>query len=619
MIKLTLTEKGGEPKVLTFDKDEITIGRVSGNDIVLAKGNISKRHSRLTMRSGEMEIADLKSTNGTYVNGRKITGPTPIAASDRVYVGDFLIGIEGPGGAPAGLADFSDMPPSTSGASTSAARRLPVPPPPPPPRSGSAAARLPIDDDDEGGDLSSSEDEEDLGLAARAPRASRPLAPPPPPPPPPRRPATPLASRSLDMDEDPDDDAFGGASVEDGGGLGEDTGNVGLFAHNRRNGERSEEDGEATGGSRRSPTGARPGVPPVTVPQPPPFAAAGPAAAAAGPESTGAASALETLLADATVTHILITAPDAALVDRGSGLVLHDASLGDANAVADVLWRYANTAYPPPPPDNPVVDVRLPDGTRVSAAFPPAVAAGVVASIKRPTLPERQLVDLVPGGNKDIQSLMDALIATRRNVMITGDASALPSVLAAFSRDIPADRRVVAIGASARGRSGWIDLAPTGDAAGLLRVAAALHPDHLVVGELSGTEAAELVLVATRGQQGVLLAMPGRSSAEALNRFSALATPPLGAPATAASLVASAFDLVIHVVSAPDAGARIIEVGEPRASGNEVAIDLSLSIYNEGSKRDAAGGRLQGRGISARLGSAMAAAGSSVPSALVGK
>src|SRR5881227_227916 len=96
MIKLTLTEKGGEPKVLTFDKDEITIGRVSGNDIVLAKGNISKRHTRLTKREGGMEVADLKSTNGTYVNGRKIAGPTPVAASDRIYVGDFLIGIDGP-------------------------------------------------------------------------------------------------------------------------------------------------------------------------------------------------------------------------------------------------------------------------------------------------------------------------------------------------------------------------------------------------------------------------------------------------------------------------------------------------------------------------------------------
>ena len=99
MIKLTLTEKGGEPRVLTFDKDEITIGRVTGNDIVLAKGNISKRHTRLTKRDGGLEIADLKSTNGTFVNGRKIAGPTVVAPSDRIYVGDFLIGIDGPVGA----------------------------------------------------------------------------------------------------------------------------------------------------------------------------------------------------------------------------------------------------------------------------------------------------------------------------------------------------------------------------------------------------------------------------------------------------------------------------------------------------------------------------------------
>jgi Flp pilus assembly CpaF family ATPase len=264
-----------------------------------------------------------------------------------------------------------------------------------------------------------------------------------------------------------------------------------------------------------------------------------------------------------------------------------------------------------------VVDVRLPDGTHVSAAFPPAVAAGVIAAIRRPTLPERQLVDLVPGGNKDIQTLLDALIASRRNVMVTGDVAALPSVLAAFAREIPADRRVVAVGASARGRSGWIDLAPTADAAGLLRVAASLRADHLVIGALVGTEAAELVLVATRGQPGVLLAMPARSAAEAVNRFAALAAPALGAGPAAASLVASTFDLVIHVVGSTDGGARIVEVSEPRASGSEVAVDVALSLYTEGSKRDAAGGRLQGRGISARLGSALAAAGNTVPSSLV--
>jgi len=606
MIKLTLTEKGGEPKVLTFDKDEITIGRVSGNDIVLAKGNISKRHTRLTKKDAGLEIADLKSTNGTYVNGRKIAGPTVVAPSDRIYVGDFLIGIDGPGagiGEPGGL--------------HSSASRLPVPPPPPPPaRGGSNAARLPDIDEDEGEDesMSGGSDEEEAELAARPPRAGRAIPPPPPPPPPTRRPPTPLASRSLGLD---DDEAFGNAAPAETTSVpSDDTGNVGLFQRTRR----SDEDDD--GASRRVPTGNRPGlVGGGAVAQAPAFGGAtGPVAAATSPDvtGTGGTSPLESLLADPAVTQILITAPDAALVDRGSGLALHDGSLGDSNAVADVLWRYANNAYPPPAPDNPVVDVRLADGTRVTAAFPPAATAGVVASIRRTVLPERVLVDLVPGANKDVQALLDALVATRRNVIVTGDAAALPSVLSAFGREVPPDRRVVAIGAAARSRSGWIDLAPTNDAAGLLRVAASLRPDHLVVGELAGPEAGELVLVATRGQNGVLLAMPGRTAAEALNRFGALASVVLGSTASATALVASAFDLYVHVVAA-DGGARIIEIGEPRASGTELALDVSLSIYSDGAKRDSAGGRLQGRGVSARLGAAMAAAGTTLPSALVGK
>jgi pilus assembly protein CpaF len=593
MIKLTLTEKGGEPRVLTFDKDEITIGRVSGNDIVLAKGNISKRHSRLTMRDNGMEIADLKSTNGTYVNGRKILGPTAIAPSDRIYVGDFLIGIDGPGG-------------GMDAGSASAARRLPVPPPPPPPaRGGSSASRLPDDDETS----SSGEDEEEAGLAARPPRAGR-VIPPPPPPPPVRRQPTPLASRSLGLD---DDDAFGDGPPSDAGQVPDDTGNVGLFQHTRR----GDDDGDA--GSRRVPTGNRPGLGGAP-PQAPAFGGTtGPVATTATDLSGGGgAPALESLLADPAVIQILITAPDAALVDRGSGLALHDGSLGDSNAVADVLWRYSNNAYPPPPPDNPVVDVRLPDGTRISAAFPPAATAGVVASIRRTVLPDRVLVDLVPGGNKDVQALLDALVATRRNVIVTGDVPALSSVLAAFGREVPADRRVVAIGAAARARSGWIDLAPTPDAVGLLRVAAALRPDHLVIGELFGPEAGELVLTATRGQNGLLLAMPGRTASEALTRFGALAATGLGATATAAALVASAFDVYVHVVAA-EGGARIIEVGEPRAAGSELALDVALSLYGDGSKRDSAGGRLQGRGVSARLGTALAAAGSPLPSALVAK
>lgn len=596
MIKLTLTEKGGEPKVLTFDKDEITIGRVSGNDIVLPKGNVSKRHSRLLLRNGQMEISDLKSTNGTYVNGRKIAGPTPLAASDRIYVGDFLINIEGLGGAGA---DFADG--LSSGSASSGARRMP--PPPPPPRgtgAGSNAVALPEDDEETGG----ADEEDELGLAARPPRSGRMPIPPPPPPPPPRRGATPLANRAVGRTLD-DDDGLEGLDLPMSPELGheEDTGNVGLFAHTRR----PDEDLDSAG--RRSfPTGNRPGV--VL-----PTASAG-LAGATGSEPLVTAPGLDALLTDAAVTQILITGPDAVLVDRGLGFTLHDATLGDPNAVADAIWRYANTAYPPPAPDNPVVDVRLPDGTHLCAAFPPAAANGLVASIRKPVLPDRSLVDLIPGGNKDVLALFDAAIAARRSLVVTGHAAAIPAVLGALAAAIPADRRVVGIGAGGRGRSGWADLAPTADMSTLVRVAAALRADHLVVGEVSGLEVAELVLTALRGQEGVLVGMPGRGAAETLNRLAALASSGLG-PAAAPTLLASAFDLVVTAVAGADGAAHIIEIAEPRLEGNILAVDLALSLHGEGSKRDPSGGRLQGRGVSSRLGAAMTAAGSPLPSAMV--
>jgi hypothetical protein len=125
-------------------------------------------------------------------------------------------------------------------------------------------------------------------------------------------------------------------------------------------------------------------------------------------------------------------------------------------------------------------------------------------------------------------------------------------------------------------------------------------------------------LTATRGQNGIMVAMPGRTATEAVTRLGALAAVDLGTGATAAALVASAFDLYVHVLAA-DGGARIVEIGELRAAGTELALDVSLSLYSEGGKRDGANGRLQGRGVSARLGAAIAAAGSPLPSAIVGK
>src|SRR5207237_1823485 len=93
-----LTEKGGSTQRLDFDVEEITVGRVDENHICLPKGNISKKHTKIVVKDGKIIVLDLKSTNGTYVNGKKLAGPQVISPADKVYVGDFILSVEPPGG-----------------------------------------------------------------------------------------------------------------------------------------------------------------------------------------------------------------------------------------------------------------------------------------------------------------------------------------------------------------------------------------------------------------------------------------------------------------------------------------------------------------------------------------
>ncbi|WP_394851219.1 ATPase, T2SS/T4P/T4SS family [Pendulispora rubella] len=104
-----ISEKGGSERKETFDKNEINVGRVQGNDLMLPKGNVSKHHARLLYRDGRFIVTDLKSTNGTYVNGRKIAQATIVREGDKIYIGDFVLRLitseealaaDGTGGAP---------------------------------------------------------------------------------------------------------------------------------------------------------------------------------------------------------------------------------------------------------------------------------------------------------------------------------------------------------------------------------------------------------------------------------------------------------------------------------------------------------------------------------------
>jgi pilus assembly protein CpaF len=170
---ILIHEKGGAERREVFEGSEISVGRVQGNELMLPKGNVSKRHARLLCRDGRFIVTDLNSTNGTYVNRRRITQATIVREGDRIYIGDFVLRIE------------------ASGAPAEASVAVPVPLPhsPRPP--------LPTSGDSQPGALLSADEEELTRSPIHAPGRSSPVAAPAP-----ELPVS-VAGRATHSDEEP--------------------------------------------------------------------------------------------------------------------------------------------------------------------------------------------------------------------------------------------------------------------------------------------------------------------------------------------------------------------------------------------------------------------------------
>ncbi|HEY8924099.1 MAG TPA: ATPase, T2SS/T4P/T4SS family [Polyangia bacterium] len=653
MIKLTITEKGGETKALSFDKSEVMIGRVQGNDIVLSKGNISKRHTKIESSAGQLTVSDMKSTNGTYVNGRKIAEPTAVRGGDKIFVGDFLIVLD-PGGA-------------ASERTSSGAKRMPGPPPPPPPPPPPRGGRRPSAAHQAVTESAASE--ADLGLAGVAPAAppSPGRAPAPPPPPPPR---PTIATPSLaDLEDDGMDLGLGepppslaDVGAVDEAAFGDSLGDMSTGGEPGANGaaasasaepepqpdvgSHDEADADVFGltnaededaGRASSTSGppisladpeeesARDDAPIAT---PAPASAPVPAAATSARRSErhahdqradGASSkhtatsttiTLETLLDDPTVTTIFVTAGSPVEVDK-SGKREPIGEIGDRNLVAETIWQLANTAVPPPPGDNPVVDVRLPDGTHLTALFPPMTSAPVSAVIRKAQGPETTLSDLA--GTSDVEKVLTAALAARRNILVGGDPQSATALMTALAAALPSspEHRVVSLGVAAKARAGLLEIAPAGELGGLLRAAAAFRPHHLLVTNLGGAELPELLLCMARGQDGVIASLGARSAAEALGRLRAFSVNAIGAGALP-SLVMSTIDLVV-VVGPTSVGPRVIEIAEPKLEGDDLA--PAFVARRPDSNRSSL--NLDVPGVSQRLAAAIAVVADGVPPHLI--
>jgi pilus assembly protein CpaF len=582
MVILTLTEKGGEPRQLSFEKNEVTVGRVQGNDVVLPKGNVSKRHCRIYIQDGHFSVEDLKSTNGTYVNGRKISEPTALTTADKVYVGDFVVRVDN-----AAQAEVPTPPPpgNEAGSLSSALSRRP---PPPPPRTTGTMRTLVGDDEPRRDSRSSS--------AMRLP----------PPPPPPRRDSRPIPA--LSDEEPPTPNVTVPADIDlDDESLSAQPPRLNLpplkpvMPPPRR--------------TESEPALEMPDLEPPTANRGRGVVTKAPAAPPPRPAAGDYPGWLRELLSGDGAASVYVAGPEAIEVERDGRREPVTLSSSDAETLADNLRTLASHGTPRPSPDAPVVNVTLPDGARLVAVFPPG-AAQVCAALHRSAGQQRSLEDLASEGalSKEMQQVLEACSSTRRNVIISGDRRAAEVVLQALANTIASRFRVVVIAdrvASPGGGAAWIKLAAEPRSAEIMNAAIALRPDYLIVDVSAAGTAADLLQECAVGQEGVFAAVAARSANDALSRLQALAGSGMGGSTSVRDLLAGSFDLIVHASTMSDGTLRVLEIAEPRADtdGRVVAEPLLTWRADEGRN----GGRFQTTNARSRLAATLAARGVEVP------
>jgi pilus assembly protein CpaF len=466
MFTVVIAEKEGAERRVTFTESEVTIGRVPGNDVVLPKGNVSKRHSRIVLKDNRFIVVDLKSTNGTYVNGRKITSPLVVKEGDKIYVGDYVLTLESAG----------------------AFDGLRAPPLPQPEVKATLAGR----------DLRATRVEpesDELPLVLRGPTHSS-------------MPATAVASQSelpvpepgsgVDM---PEEEPILAAESE-------------LEVFENRGVERS-----TMAEAAESDSGLK--LPPPVEPRGPDRRFKNRRADDVSGMSLGP---LDALLADPAVFHVVVERFDRIRADRGNGLVSERMSFDSADALVKLAHHVRTQAGVPI--DAASYDVSLANGVQVVAVLPAAASNGPVLSIRRrpghvPQLAELERKQLL---TSQVSGRIAEALQHKRHVWIIGPSGSELSLFAAGAlATCPGNERVALFERAPElpvGERSAICLklgaTPVSE---LLERVRAFRPERLLLNGVRENELAAVLDAFAHRQDGHIATYEARSAKDALVTF----------------------------------------------------------------------------------------------------
>jgi pilus assembly protein CpaF len=288
---------------------------------------------------------------------------------------------------------------------------------------------------------------------------------------------------------------------------------------------------------------------------------------------------LEPLLRDPAVDEVMVNGPDAVFVERGGRVERAEARFGSEAELRHVIERILAPLGRRVDEASPLADARLPDGSRVNVIIPPLSLSGPVLTIRRFRRRGFTAAELVAQGTltEALRSFLAGAVRGRVNLLISGGTgSGKTTTLNALSAFIPTGERIVTIEDAAELRlqqphvvrleARPPNLEDRGQVTirALVRNALRMRPDRIVVGEVRGAEALDMLSAMTTGHDGSLSTIHAGSPEEALRRLETLALmADVALPLAAVrEQVASALDLVVHQARGAGGERRVVEVAE---------------------------------------------------------
>ena len=336
---------------------------------------------------------------------------------------------------------------------------------------------------------------------------------------------------------------------------------------------------------------------------------------------------LEKLLADESISEIMVNGAKQVFIERKGKLLLSDVTFYDNDQLLNVIDRIVSPLGRHIDEATPMVDARLPDGSRVNAVIPPLSLKGPLLTIRKFSKNPLTVENLISYGSLTFKmaSFLEACVKGRLNVVVSGGTgSGKTTLLNVLSAYIPHDERIVTIEDAAEIQlqqkhvltleARPANLEGKGQIAirDLVKNALRMRPDRIVVGEVRGGEALDMLQAMNTGHDGSMTTGHANSTRDMLARLETMVLMAgMNLPISAIrQQIASAIDIIVQQTRLRDGSRKITSISEVLGMEGDVIVTQEIFGYDYGDGRSQ--GRFRATGIKPRCCDKLAASGAGV-------